>query len=269
MNRNLLTGLVIGAIVIIGGAFLIYGAGKSTEVDTAVTTPDETTHTNTGTVPVGGTGTTVTPSTTVNPTPTSPLVTPSTVVAVSNSSAVVTGKITPNGSPTVYWYEYDTTNAFGLRTANQSLGAGYASVAAPALISGVSPNTKYFYRLKAMNAYGTITGQSLSFTTNTTVATPGVLPVVGSDTATLITNTSATLNAHLTPNSPPVSYWFEYGLTVDMGSTTAIKSTNSTVKVGVSAVLTGLKPFTKYYFRLNAQNAYGTLNSQVTTFTTK
>ena len=268
MNRNLLAGLVVGAIIIIGGGFLIYGTSGDSTVETATTTPDGTSHT-TGTVPAAGTGTTVMTPVTTSPTPTSAVVVTSAAVAVSNSTAAVTGKITPNGSPTVYWYEYDTTNAFGLHTANQSLGSGYASVSAPALIIGIAPNTKYFYRLKATNAFGTVTGQSLSFTTGTTVATQPVAPMVGSDPATLITSTSATLNAHLTPNSPPVSYWFEYGLTPDMGSTTAIKSTDGTFKIGISAPLTGLKPFTKYYFRLNVQNAYGTLNSQVTTFTTK
>ena len=267
MNSNLLTALVVGAVIILGGlAFFFYGTPGGSTPSTATDTASGVTSGTTGDASSGTTGTVTT--TTTSGTPTAPVVTTGAAGVVSNSNAAVTGKITPNGSPTVYWYEYDTTSAFGLHTSNQSLGSGYTSTAAPAILIGLAPNTKYLYRLKATNAYGTVTGQSLSFTTNTNTPSQVVPPVVGSDPASLVTRTTATVNGHLTPNSPPVSYWFEYGVTTDLGNTTPIKSTSASVEANLSASLANLKPYTKYYFRLNAQNQYGTVNSAVTSFMT-
>ncbi len=266
MNTKLLIALIVGAIVI-GGAVLMYGTPGSPASPTATTTA--TTPNSAGSGAQAGTVTKTTPTGVVTMgKATSPVVTTSATVVVSGTAAIVTGMITPNGSPTTYWYDYDTTDALSMHTTKLTIGSGYTSLAAPTLIKPVSPNTKYQYRLNAENAYGVVTGQVFSFTTNTNTSPMVVIPVLHSIDASVITRTTATLNAELTPGASPASYWFEYGVTKDMGNTTPVRSTSVATLVVVSAPVTGLKPYTDYYFRLNAQNQYGTWNGAVTSFRT-
>lgn len=266
---KLLIALVIGVIII--GAALMYGTPGSSTPPTTTTTTDTTTSGTTGSSRAQAdtiTTKTTTTGTVTTGKATSPTVTTSATVVVSQTMAIVTGKITPNGSPTTYWYDYDTTDALGLHTTKQTIGSGYASLAAPAAITPISPNTKYQYRLNAENAYGTITGEVFSFTSNTSPSPVVVRPDLHSVSASALARTSATLNGELTTNGPPTSYWFEYGVTKDMGNTTPVQSTGASAKITVSASVTNLKPYTDYYFRLNAQNQYGTRNGEVTTFRT-
>lgn len=253
MNSNLIASLVIGAIVILGGiALVVYKVPVDTTALTATTTV--------ATVSSGV-------SETMHPT--TPLVTTGTQVVASNSTAVVTGKVVPNGFQTSYWYEYGRGSGLGIRTDAQSIGSGYNSITAPAIISGLSANTVYYYRLSAMNAGGTGTGQTYSFTTNTDPQLQGVAPTTRTIAASTLTRTTANLNGQVTANSTNASYWFEYGETSDFGNTTAFQSVG-TLAAGqnVSISVSDLKPATKYYFRMNAQNQYGTVNGAIMNFTT-
>jgi phosphodiesterase/alkaline phosphatase D-like protein len=73
----------------------------------------------------------------------------------------------------------------------------------------------------------------------------------------------------VTPNGAETSYWFEYGESTDLGSITAFHSTgNGTTPAAVSVALAGLKPLTKYYVRVNAQNQFGTTNGAIVSFST-
>ncbi|MGC2063196.1 MAG: PA domain-containing protein [Thermodesulfovibrionales bacterium] len=88
----------------------------------------------------------------------------------------------------------------------------------------------------------------------------GYAPTVTTDPATAITNTSATLNASVNPNAMSTDVNFDYGPTTTYGTT--IAATPATVTgatpTGVSAAISGLSPNTKYYYRVNATNFFGT-----------
>jgi len=72
------------------------------------------------------------------------------------------------------------------------------------------------------------------------------------------------------PRSSQTTYWFEYGDTTDFGHVTALQSAGSgNASASVSAQVSGLTPLTKYYFRINAQNQYGTVNGTTQNFTTR
>jgi hypothetical protein len=87
---------------------------------------------------------------------------------------------------------------------------------------------------------------------------PGPLVLEGSETATEIQPTTATLGATINPEgAEPTSYHFEYGPTTTYG-----ESTPDTALGGepfedqpASAALTGLAPGTTYHFRVVATNA--------------
>jgi hypothetical protein len=239
----------------VGGVGLVaYTYGRNAAPQTASTTPDVS--------DVSGT-----PST---PTASAPTVTMSTLVVVSSATAVLTGTVVPNGAQTAYWYDYGRTDSLGTRSNTQDAGSGFVRIATPAFINNLSSNTQYSARLNATNAYGTVSGQIYRFTTNSTVpSVSATLPIIRTDLSLSLARTSATLNGQVNPNGSETSYWFEYGVTNNLGNTTAILSAgNSTIAQAISIPLSGLKPLTTYYYRLDAQNQYGTVNSSILTFIT-
>src|SRR6185436_18658966 len=150
MNQNLIIGLIVLLLILGGGYFLINNMNASPGTE-ATTTPS-----------TGGNGTpTPTPST-----PAAPTVVTDASVAPSNSTAVVVGKVTPNGSPATYWYEYGESTALGSQTSAQAIGSGFTAIPSPGYITGLKANTLYYFRLSAKNAQGTTNGATYSFSTN-------------------------------------------------------------------------------------------------------
>lgn len=255
--------MVVGGIIVLVliGGLVFYGVNNTNSLPGNDTTTSAVSSDSSGTV----TDTTTTTTTTS----TIPTVTTNTLVVASNSTAVVTGNVNPNGAQTSYWYDYGRTNTLGSRISTQTVGSGYLSIATPAVISGLLANTVYYYRISAQNINGTTVGQVYSFTTNNNPPVQGIGPKTRTDAASAITNTSVKLNGQITPNSFETSYWFEWGETNELGNTTALQSAGSgTATKSVSATLSTLKPLTKYYFRLNAQNQFGTMTGGFMNFTT-
>ncbi len=256
ISKNTIIGLLIVALLVLGG-ILLWNVGKpGGNGETATSTA-----TSTGSQNGGNGGETRTPA--------APVVTTTTGALVSNSTAAVNGRVTPNGAQTTYWYEYGSTTALGTRTTPQALGSGFSAITAPVFITGLSPNTTYYFRLSARNAYGTVNGDTFTFTTNSTPPPQGNAPTTRSSAATSVSRTTANLNGTVNPNSSSTSYWFEYGETTNLGNTTAFQGAGSGSAVSnVSVSVSSLKPLTKYYFRLNAQNQFGTVNGSIESFTT-
>jgi hypothetical protein len=89
--------------------------------------------------------------------------------AIDATSAVLNGTVSPNGLTTTYYFEYGTTTAYGLATANRTTDAD-ASVSET--VGGLSANTTYHYRLVATNSSGTSYGPDRSFQTASTDPAP-------------------------------------------------------------------------------------------------
>src|SRR3989344_5542034 len=121
MNQNWIIGVIL-VLVIVGGGYVFLNM-KAAPVGPQATTKPTTTKDDTQ-----------------NPSPASSAgrlsVVPDTTVSPTNSTAVVTGKVTPNGSPTSYWYEYGQSATLGSKTAAQAIGSGYTAIAAPGFITG-------------------------------------------------------------------------------------------------------------------------------------
>ncbi|HRH31425.1 MAG TPA: fibronectin type III domain-containing protein [Candidatus Paceibacterota bacterium] len=93
-------------------------------------------------------------------------------------------------------------------------------------------------------------------------------PVVSTESATDIKATSALIQGAAHVDSGTASVWFEWGTRVnDLGSTTRSIQINRS-STGDSAMLTNLKPNTKYYYRIVAHNSTGTCYGAVLSFTT-
>ncbi|OHB19617.1 MAG: hypothetical protein A2854_02795 [Parcubacteria group bacterium RIFCSPHIGHO2_01_FULL_56_18] len=257
MNQNVIIGIVV-VLILLGGGYFLLTMNPATDGTTATTTPPITTDDNTTTPPPAQSTRGV------------PGVVTDSGAAPSNSTVVVTGKVTPNGAPTSYWYEYGETSALGARTASQGIGSGWTAIPSPAYITGLRANTAYYFRLSAQNAYGTVNGSTYSFSTNSNPPPQGNPPSVSANAATDVERTTATLNARVNPRGSQTTYWFEYGTDANFGSLSSFQPAgNGTALTAVSASVSGLSPATKYFFRVNAQNQFGTVNGPTQNFTTK
>jgi hypothetical protein len=95
-------------------------------------------------------------------------------------------------------------------------------------------------------------------------------PILSTLAATLVTATTATLNATINPNGLATTAQFEYGLTTSYGSTAniALSPNNGTSVQTVSAEVTGLTQNMTYHFRLTATNSGGPTSGIDQSFTT-
>jgi phosphodiesterase/alkaline phosphatase D-like protein len=157
----------------------------------------------------------------------------------------------------------------GKQTAKQSVGSGAVTTVAPAYITGLTKNTTYYYRLVAENQYGRAAGAQRTLRTSGVAATvSGAVPTAKTFPATEITKSSAVLRGEVNPNNGLTQYWFEYGRTSRLGNTTSFVSLGNGSASIVATAEPKLNANTTYYFRINAQNEYGTVNGEVRTFKT-
>ncbi|MDD5318709.1 MAG: hypothetical protein PHF79_02725 [Candidatus Pacebacteria bacterium] len=189
----------------------------------------------------------------------------------SDTAATITGLVTPNGAFTNYWFEFGTSVNLGNKTSTQSVGSGFTPIPTPALITGLKTNTTYYFRLVASNQYGQVSGTQYSFQTTQGNPPPtGSAPTVKTATASEVSTTKATLNGLVNPNKGTTQYWFEYGTSTSLGNVSAFTSAgNGSVNESVNLSLADLISSTRYYFRLDAQNQFGTINGTILNFKTK
>ena len=95
-------------------------------------------------------------------------------------------------------------------------------------------------------------------------------PSVTTNSATNITQTSATLNATVNPNGDSTYAYFQWGLTTSYGNTTTAEYIGSgTSNVSYSKSISGLSPNTTYHFRVVAYDtSYVNIYGSDMTFTT-
>ncbi len=213
-----------------------------------------------------------TPPASTKPTPVSgePVAKTNPASTISQSTALLNGEVNPNGAQTSFWYEYGLNETLGSRTVIQLLGSGYVTLSAPAVVTGLQPSTTYYFRVGAQNRNGVSYGNILTFNTTTSVAPKiGNPPTTQTTSATNIAETRAVINGVINPRGYQTYYWFEYGKAPSLGNVTSVISAGSgTGNVGVSAPLSNLESNTTYYYRLNAQNVWGTVNGTILAFTT-
>ncbi|PIP46159.1 MAG: hypothetical protein COX15_01365 [Candidatus Colwellbacteria bacterium CG23_combo_of_CG06-09_8_20_14_all_42_19] len=120
----------------------------------------------------------------------------------------------------------------------------------------------------AQNNFGTSQGTILSFTTQSQQVSGGA-PLVNTNSASVISTSSATLYGSANPNNSFATGWFEYGTSGSLGNTTSsftLGSSNS--YQSYSATIFNLSSNTTYYYRAVAQNGYGTAYGSLLTLTT-
>lgn len=191
------------------------------------------------------------------------------VVTVSASSITVDGA-TLNGdlvdlggyaNATVY-FQYGKTEGYGNFTVPQVMSA--PTIFEADLIE-LDSDTLYNFRAVAETDGGTAYGVNKTFTTGDVGA-----PTMTTNAATGVQITAAQLNGTVTSDggAPPVTVWFQYGLTLqyELGETptAAGMATGGTFYYGLG----GLTSNTEYHYRAVGQNSHGVAYGADQTFTT-
>jgi hypothetical protein len=174
---------------------------------------------------------------------------------VKKTSAGLNATINPQGSHTVYYFQYGLTNGYGAQSVTKSAGSGTKDVAVKTGIANLTPGTIYHYRVVATNGSGTSAGKDRSFKT---AGPPPSPPGVFTGGTTQRTLHGATLTGLVATVKSPANFRFQYGLTPAYGVETA----PSGVPAGpfpqpVSLALTGLEAHRIYHYRIIAANKDG------------
>lgn len=94
-------------------------------------------------------------------------------------------------------------------------------------------------------------------------------PLISALSASERTQTTATLAANVNPAGAETTVWLEWGTSYSYGNVSPAQAIGSaTTSVAVSQAVTGLAPFTTYYYRVAAANSYGTVYGAPSSFRT-
>jgi len=199
-----------------------------------------------------------------------PIVNTNSASSIGQNSATLNGSVNPNNSNTTAWFEYGTTQSLGTTVGNQSIGSANSNQNITAYLSNLSQNTTYYFRVVAQNSFGTTYGTIMNFTSSYQQQQQiGSAPIVNTNSASSIGQNSATLNGSVNPNNSNTTAWFEYGTTQSLGYTAGYQTIGANNYLSNStAQLNNLSSNTTYYFRIAAQNTYGTNYGSMLSFNT-
>lgn len=91
-----------------------------------------------------------------------------TPTSLASTSVQLGGAVHPHSLPTLYYYGWGPTAAYGRTTGTAPLAAATWARSAPATVSGLTAGTAYHYRLVATNSLGTVVGPDQVVTTRRT-----------------------------------------------------------------------------------------------------
>jgi phosphodiesterase/alkaline phosphatase D-like protein len=179
--------------------------------------------------------------------------------------ATLNGTINAKNTTVIVTFEYGfDTNYSRSIVADQSPVTGNTDVAVSKSLADLQPYTTYHFRVVAKNTDNTIYGLDMTFTTD------GTPPTATTDAATAVSSSGATLNGTVKANNENTIVNFEYGLTIEYGSTQPADQNPVTGSsfTPVSGTINGLAGNTTYHYRVVAQNGFGTTYGLDNTFFT-
>ncbi len=200
------------------------------------------------------------------PNPDPPAATTGAASNITLTSATVAGTVDPNGSPAMWYVEYGTTTAYGLKSATRDAGDGADPVSLSATLTGLTSDTTYQYRLVATNAAGTARGANRSL--RTTRPPSPLPPVVVTGAVGGLTPTAVTVTGSVNPRGTATRFRFDWGTGTSLNRHTPYVAAGAGEAALAVSVPLALVPNTRYSYRMTATNAAGTARGAKRTFTT-
>jgi hypothetical protein len=183
---------------------------------------------------------------------------------IASFAAKLNGSVNPHGLTTSVYFQYGTTNSYGLTTAPQShTGNTFQNISVNT--SGLTASTTYHFRIVTTNSAGTSYGSDESFAT----LPPIGFPIVTTKPATNVATFAATLNGLLDPHGSTTNVRFQYGTTTNYGHHTAMQSQAGNTYRNIAANISGLAGNTTYHCRIVATNSVGSRYGTDMVFTTQ
>jgi hypothetical protein len=186
---------------------------------------------------------------------------------IGTTTATFKGKLTPLSSTvaTEYFFYYNL-NAEPVclpeheTLPHESAGTGTGTKAVTTAVTGLEPNHEYTVCLASVNAFGMeVDLKTPPIHFKTEPAPPEV--IAGSEHATGVGSTRATLEAQVNPNNEKTTYLFEYATSaaeIGTASATKVPGTAELENFGgqpaVVETAKVLAPSTTYYYRVVAEN---------------
>jgi len=192
---------------------------------------------------------TSTPTTTPDVTP--PVMSAIVATGISSTSATITWTTNEQADSKVY---YGSVNPLVITTGTASVGSSVLTLSHSLTITGLTPNTTYYYLVSSVDASGNkALDTQKSFTTLSGAdITP---PVISGVTVTGIASTSASITWTTDEQADSTIY---YGSVTPLVITTSTASVgSSTLTLSHSLTITGLTPYTRYYFEASSIDAFG------------
>lgn len=192
---------------------------------------------------------------------------------ISATSAGLSGTVYPNGTDTLYSFQYGSDTSYGNNTAPVDAGSGTAAVAASGTLTGLTAGATYHYRLCAGHSAGSVGLVALACGADRRflVADP---PTAATAQASGISARGAVLNGTVDPNGAVTRYHFEYSTDPLLehalfdAPTHDPSAGSGSSPQPESVVLRGLRPNTIYHFRLVASNTASPFNGAIESFHT-
>jgi hypothetical protein len=181
---------------------------------------------------------------------------------LNQGGATLNASFDPDGLETTYKFQYGLDGSYGFETAPTVGGSGFGIVNVSTPVSGLPSGKLFHYRVVATNENGTTFGPDETFRT----ASP---PDIAGVRTTEVTATSAVLHAKINPVGFSTDYQFEYGTTPEFGKSIPINPFDigsGEEAIDVHQTIEGLEPGVTHYFRVVAENEWGTNASSTTTF---
>jgi hypothetical protein len=187
---------------------------------------------------------------------------------VSTSTLTLNASITATGGAdaTASGFAYGTVANLSTVIATTSDGTQSGTASFTHALSSLTPNTLYYFRAYSVNSAGTSTGLILSTTTLALSA-----PSVTTGSASLLTQTTATLNGSIDNSGNLDSTQHGFAYSTDSTLATVIATTTEGAFSGTGAISSNISSLvcnTTYYSRAYATNPQGTGYGTTQPFTT-
>jgi phosphodiesterase/alkaline phosphatase D-like protein len=176
---------------------------------------------------------------------------------VSADAAIVLASFNAGGAPATLAFEYGTTSQYGsVVRSDQTVPVGQGADYMMCFMKDLKPNTTYHFRSRVTNSVGSTYSSDQTFTTLE-------LPVTVTGPAALVSDRSAVLRGSVDPKLWYYNIEFEFGTTLDFGSSpeSSLPTSVDGYEMGTpiygpqnaSALASGLLPGTTYFFRLKCK----------------